>query len=246
MSFSHSSNNKLVYKLQFSVRHPHSQVYCWEIYHSDSFICHCKRLCKERRTTFVLILFLINKAIKGTPTALHFVVVTVQVVVVALSYCCCCWLFLSQKRLTNDSKGRYWGISLARWRMAVVAWRCCGIAVNAADAVLHCCKTASQMQLNYNNKTQQILRRHATWQLVWLARQLANLPSCRVPTVTEMRRLRDSNDDDDGERDCDANSDCDWGANPVRETNNKWSRLVIYLCKAIKYDFVFFFVALCE
>lgn len=53
-----------------------------------------------------------------------------------------------------------------------------------------CCKTASQMQLNYNNKTQQILRRHATWQLVWLARQLANLPSCRVPTVTEMRRQR--------------------------------------------------------
>lgn len=196
--------------------HPHSQVYVWEIYHSDSFICHCKRLCKEQNDWFC---FLINKAIKGIPTAQQFVAVALQVVVVALSYCCCCccWLHLSQKRLTNDSKGRYWGISLARWRMAAVAWR---DAVDAADAVLHCCKTASQMQLNYNNKTQQILRRHATWQLVWLARQLANLPSCRVPTVTEMRRHRDN---DDRDCDCDAGSDCDcdWGASRVRETNNK-------------------------
>lgn len=236
MSFSHSWNNKLVYKLQFSVRHPHSQVYCWEIYHSDSFICHCKRLCKERWTTFVLILFLINKAIKGIPTALHFVVVTVQVVVVALSYCCCWAKSVWQMTQRGVTEAFLWLDG------AWLLWH--GDAVDAADAVLHCCKIASQMQLNYNNKTQQILRRHATWQLVWLARQLANLPSCRVPTVTEMRRLRDS-DDDDGDWDCDANSDCDWGASRVRETNNKWSRLVIYLCKAIKYDFVFF-VALCE
>lgn len=212
--------------------HPHSQVYGWEIYHSDSFICHCKRLCKEQNDWFC---FLINKAIKGIPTAQQFVAVALQVVAVALSYCCCCccWLHLSQKRLTNDSKGRYWGISLARWRMAAVAWR---------DAVpelwMLCCSVA---RLPHRCNLITIIKRNKScggMQLGNLYGLPDNWPTCPVAECQLWRRWGD-NDDRDCDWDAGSDCDCDWGASRVRETNNKWSRLVIYLCKAIKYDFVF-------